>query len=60
MVFAVGAIMRFAVKVTSTSFNIHEVGVILMIIAAVGVVVSLVCWRVGEASAARTVVLKPR
>ena len=34
VVFAVGAIMRFAVKVTSTSFNIHEVGVILMIIAA--------------------------
>jgi hypothetical protein len=44
VVFAVGAIMRFAVKVSSSSFNIHEVGVILMIIAAVGFVVSLVCW----------------
>ncbi len=44
VLFAVGAIMRFAVKVTSTGFNLHAIGVILMIVAAVGFVVSLVCW----------------
>ena len=44
VVFAAGAIMRFAVTVTSTSFNIRTVGVILMIVGAVGFVLSLVFW----------------
>lgn len=37
-----GAIMRFAISVQSTGFNIHEVGNILMIAGAVGFVVSIV------------------
>ena len=42
---AVGAIMTFAVQTTSTNgFNIHNAGVILMIIGAIGIVVSLVIW----------------
>lgn len=45
VVFAVGAILRFAVSVTPTGFNLHEVGVILMIVAAVGFALSLVFWR---------------
>lgn len=44
VVFAVGAIMRFAVTVTSTGFNIHMVGVILMIVGAVGFLLSLAFW----------------
>jgi hypothetical protein len=41
---AVGAILRFAVSVTTTGFNIHTVGVILMIAGAVGLVLSIVFW----------------
>ena len=44
ILFAVGAIMRFAVTATTTGFNLHAVGVILMIVAAVGFVVSIVFW----------------
>ena len=44
VVFAIGAILRFAVAVTSTSFNVHTVGVILMIVGAVGFVISLFFW----------------
>ena len=45
VIFAVGAVLRFAVSVTPTGINLHEVGVILMIVAAVGFVVSLIFWR---------------
>jgi len=38
---AVGAVLRFAVNVTTSGFNIHTVGVILMIVGAVGFIISL-------------------
>jgi hypothetical protein len=41
---AAGAIMRFAVSVTSTGFNLHAIGIILMIVGAIGFVTSLVFW----------------
>jgi hypothetical protein len=44
VVFAVGAILRFATTVHSTNFNIHTIGVILMVVGAVGFVVSLIFW----------------
>jgi hypothetical protein len=44
VVFAVGAILRFAVSVSSTHFNVQTIGVILMIVGAVGFVVSLIFW----------------
>jgi hypothetical protein len=44
VVFAVGAIMRFATTVHSNTFNIQKVGDILMIVAVVGFVVSLFFW----------------
>jgi uncharacterized membrane protein YcaP (DUF421 family) len=44
VVFAVGAILRFAVTVTTYQhgFNVHTVGTILMIVAAVGAVLSVI------------------
>jgi|HubBroStandDraft_1064217.scaffolds.fasta_scaffold216689_3 hypothetical protein len=60
VVFAIGAIMRFAVTVTSSAFSIRTVGVILMIVGAVGFVLSLVFWSswggVGSYRRDRTVV----
>jgi hypothetical protein len=41
---AVGAILRFAVSVTTTGFNIHTVGVILMIAGLLGLVLSVAFW----------------
>lgn len=41
---AVGAILRFAVSVTTTGFNIHTIGIILLIIGAVGLIISLFFW----------------
>jgi hypothetical protein len=46
---AVGAILRYAVTATTSGFNIHTAGLILMILGAVGLVVSLILtagyWR---------------
>lgn len=44
VVFAIGAILRFAVTVHSTSVSVHTVGVILMIVGGVGFLVSLLFW----------------
>lgn len=38
---AIGAILRFAVSVSTNGFNIHTIGVILMIIGGVGLLISL-------------------
>lgn len=38
---AVGAILRFAVTVTTHGFNLHTVGVILIAVGVVGLVISL-------------------
>lgn len=44
VVFAVGAILKFATTVHSANFNIQTIGVILMIVGAVGFVVSAIFW----------------
>lgn len=44
VIFAVGAILKFATTVHSTSFNIQTIGVILMIVGVVGFVISLLFW----------------
>ena len=41
LLIAVGAILRFAITVTISGFNLQTVGVILMIVGAVGLVISL-------------------
>lgn len=45
VIFAVGAVMRFAVSVTATGFNIHTIGVILMIVAGAGLLLSIAFWN---------------
>lgn len=41
LLIAVGAVLRFAVSVSTSGFNLHTVGVILMIVGVVGLVLSL-------------------
>jgi hypothetical protein len=46
LLFAVGAVLRFAVSVSAHGVNIHTIGVILMIVGAVGLVLSLLWMTV--------------
>jgi len=50
VVFAVGAILDFAVTASSYQhgFNVRTVGLILMIVGAVGAVLSLLAYIVGD------------
>jgi hypothetical protein len=41
---AVGAILTFAVNVTTQGVNIDTVGVILMVVGAIGLLMSLLFW----------------
>jgi hypothetical protein len=47
---AIGAILDFAVTVSpyQHGFNIRNVGVILMIVGAAGLILSLIFWGVGS------------
>jgi putative Mn2+ efflux pump MntP len=45
LLIAVGAILDFAVKVNNTHFNINTIGLILMIVGAVGLIISLFFWN---------------
>jgi hypothetical protein len=42
---AVGAILRFAVTTTTKGVNIQTVGDILMIVGALGILLSLLFWN---------------
>lgn len=53
---AVGAVLAFAVHVTTSGFNIHTVGYILLIVGAVGALISLVFWSSWGGFGGRTVV----
>ncbi|HVM52601.1 MAG TPA: DUF6458 family protein [Acidimicrobiales bacterium] len=41
---AVGAILSFAVEVTAEGINLNTVGVILMIVGAIGLLMSMLFW----------------
>jgi membrane-bound ClpP family serine protease len=48
LLIAVGAILRFAVNVTTSGFNIHTIGVILMIVGVVGLILSLLYMTMSD------------
>ena len=56
---AVGAILRFAVSVSTTGFNIHTIGLILMIVGIVGLVISLL-WITVWADRRQTGIVRRR
>ena len=41
---AVGAVLRFATTVHTSNFNVHTVGVILIVVGIVGLLLSLFFW----------------
>ena len=44
LMIAAGAIMAWAVTTTATGFSVHTFGIILMVVGAVGLVLSIVFW----------------
>ena len=42
---AIGAILDFAVIVNTPGFNVHTVGVVLMVVGVLGILLSLVFWN---------------
>lgn len=45
LLIAIGAILRFAVTVSTTGFNLHTIGDILMIVGVVGAILSALFWE---------------
>jgi Domain of unknown function (DUF6458) len=48
--FAVGAILKWAVTAHVRGINLHVVGVILMFVGIVGLVLELIWWQTGRRS----------
>lgn len=44
VIFAIGAILKFATTVHTSAFNLQTIGVILMAVGVAGVVLSLIFW----------------
>lgn len=44
LLIAVGAILAFAVHVTGHGFNIHTIGIILLVVGAIGALLSMIFW----------------
>ena len=42
---AAGAILDFAVDVHTSGYNLHTIGLILMIVGAIGLLFSLIFWN---------------
>ena len=47
MLIAIGAILAFAVNLTTSGVDIHTIGVILMVVGAIGLVFSLILGALG-------------
>jgi hypothetical protein len=41
---AVGAVLAFAVHVTGNGFNLHTIGIILLVVGAIGALTSMIFW----------------
>jgi Domain of unknown function (DUF6458) len=41
---AVGAVLAFAVHVSTSGFNLHTIGWILLIVGAIGALLSMIFW----------------
>ncbi len=56
---AVGAVLRFAISVSTSGFNIQTIGLILMIAGIVGLVLSFLWLNTGAARYGRRRVVEP-
>jgi hypothetical protein len=59
---AVGAVMAFAVHVSGNGFNVHTIGIILLVVGAIGALLSMIFWSSwgGFGGARRETVIEER
>jgi len=55
---AVGAVLSFAVHVSTSGFNVHTVGYILIVVGVIGVLLSLLFWSTWGGFGSRTTVVE--
>ena len=61
LLIAAGAILAFAVNVTTSGFNVNTVGLILLVVGSIGLVVSMLFWSTwGGFGARETTVVHDR
>lgn len=60
LLIAVGAILRFAVSVQASGFNIHTIGVILMVVGVIGLLISLLWMTIWADRTAAPDTVAPR
>ena len=48
LLIAAGAVMAFAVHMTSSGFNIHTIGLILLVVGAIGLLTALMVGGLGS------------
>lgn len=53
LLIAAGAVMAFAVHVAGHGFNIHTIGLILMVVGAIGLLTALMVGGIGSWGGAR-------
>jgi hypothetical protein len=41
---AVGAVLAWAVHATTSGFNVHTIGIILLVVGIIGLLLSLIFW----------------
>ena len=44
LLIAVGAVLAFAVHVSGHGFNLHTIGIILLVVGAIGAMLSMIFW----------------
>jgi hypothetical protein len=44
LLIAAGAVLAFAVHITANGFNIHTIGIILLVVGAIGALLSMIFW----------------
>jgi hypothetical protein len=57
---AVGAVLAFAVHVSTTGFNVNTIGYILLVVGIVGVLISMMFWSSWGGFGRRTTVAEGR
>jgi len=44
LLIAAGAVLAFAVHVSGHGFNVHTIGIILLVVGAIGALLSMIFW----------------
>ena len=57
LLIAAGAVLTFAVHVSGHGFNVHTIGIILLVVGAIGALLSMIFWSSWAAPASA---IKPR